>query len=72
MSKKELGNTIKKRRKLLKVRQSYLAELSGVGERTIREIESGKGNTTVDVILKLCDVLGMEMKLEVKKPNSGK
>jgi transcriptional regulator with XRE-family HTH domain len=52
---------------MLSVTQEHLAELSGVGLRTIKEIESGKGNPTFVTLSKLASVLGMEIKLEVKK-----
>jgi len=38
-----------------------------VSLRTLKAIESGKGNPTLNSINKLADVLGLEMKLEVKK-----
>ncbi len=64
---KELINTIKKRRKILHVTQENLAKLSGVGLRTLKQFESGKGNPTLLTIQKLADVLGMEICLRVKK-----
>ncbi len=63
----EIISILKERRQTLSVTQEHLAELSGVGLRTIKEIESGKGNPTFDTLSKLADVLGMEIKLEVKK-----
>ncbi len=59
--------SLKKRREILKVTQEYLAELSGVGLRTLKAIESGKGNPTVATLGKLADVLGLELKLDVKQ-----
>lgn len=64
---KELINTIKKRREILHVTQENLAKLSGVGLRTLKQFESGKGNPTLLTIQKLADVLGMEICLRVKK-----
>ena len=40
----ELIKTIKARREVLQVTQEGLAELSGVGLRTLKQFESGKGN----------------------------
>ena len=60
--------TLKKRRELLSVTQEHLAELSGVGLRTLKALESGKSNPTFKTLKILADVLGLEMKLEVKKP----
>jgi transcriptional regulator with XRE-family HTH domain len=64
---KELITTFKKRREVLGVTQEHLAELSGVGLRTLKALESGKSNPTFETLNKLGEVLGMELKLEVKK-----
>lgn len=61
-----LINTIKERRENLKVNQENLAKLSGVGLRTLKQFESGKGNPTLQTIQKLADVLGLEICLKVK------
>ena len=57
---------IKERRNELQVTQESLAELSGVGLRTLKQFESGKGNPTLLTIQKLADVLGLELCLKVK------
>jgi len=62
----ELIKTIKERRESLQVTQEQLAELSGVGLRTLKELESGKGNPTISTLHKISDVLGMEICLKVK------
>jgi len=67
MHQEELIKILKDRREALKVTQEYLAELSGVGLRTLKAIESGKGNPTLETLNKLADVLGMELKLEIRK-----
>jgi transcriptional regulator with XRE-family HTH domain len=67
MHQDELIKVLKDRREALKVTQEHLAELSGVGLRTLKSIESGKGNPTIETLNKLADVLGLELKLEVKK-----
>jgi len=61
-----LINIIKERRKLLQVSQKTLSELSGIGLRTIKEFESGKGNPTLLTVQKLLDVLGMEISFKIK------
>lgn len=68
MHQSELVNSLRHRRRILGVTQSHLAELAGVGFRTLKEIESGKGNPTVETLIKLADVLGMELQLRVKNP----
>ena len=62
----ELIKSIKERRQMLKVTQESLAELSGVGLRTLKQFESGKGNPTLLTLQKLADVLGMEVSLRLK------
>lgn len=62
----ELIKTIKERREVLQVTQEKLAELSGVGLRTLKQFESGKGNPTLATIQKIADVLGMELCLKIK------
>ena len=61
-----LINIIKERRENLKVNQENLAKLSGVGLRTLKQFESGKGNPTIQTIQKIADVLGLEVCLKVK------
>ncbi|MBB6463873.1 helix-turn-helix domain-containing protein [Flammeovirga kamogawensis] len=62
----ELIKTIKNRRETLQVNQEMLAELSGVGLRTLKQFESGKGNPTLKTVSKLADALGLELSLKVK------
>jgi len=64
---KELGVMIKQRRKELGITQPDLAELAKVGLNTLYTLEKGKGNPSLEVINKLTEVLGMELKLEIKK-----
>jgi transcriptional regulator with XRE-family HTH domain len=64
---KEIIQTIKQRRAELEVTQELLAELSGVGLRTLKGLEAGKGNPTLETLLKITEVLGLELKLEVKQ-----
>jgi len=61
---------IKDRRKVLDVTQETLAEISGVGLRTLKQFESGKGNPTLETLQKLCDALGLEIQLQIKKLDS--
>ena len=63
---REIIQSIKERREMMKVTQETLAELSGVGLRTLKQFESGKGNPTLLTLQKLADVLGMEVCLQVK------
>lgn len=62
----EIIKNIKLRREVLQVTQETLAELSDVGLRTLKQLESGKGNPTLLTLQKVADVLGMEICLKVK------
>lgn len=62
-----LIKTIKERREMLQVTQETLAELSGVGLRTLKQFESGKGNPTADTLQKLGNALGLELCFKIKK-----
>lgn len=57
---------IEKRRKFLKLTQSRLAELAGVSLRSLKAIESGKGNPTISQLAKILDVLGMKITVELQ------
>lgn len=64
-----LGQTIKNRRKELNVTQPHLAELAEISTNTLYKLERGQGNPSLEVLNKLAEVLGMELKLEVKASN---
>ncbi len=63
----EIITSIKQRRESLQVTQETLADLSGVGLRTLKQFESGKGNPTLVTLQKLGDALGLEVTLQLKK-----
>jgi transcriptional regulator with XRE-family HTH domain len=69
MSFNEIGKEIKERRKTLRITQPTLAEMSEISVNTLYKIERGQSNPTLKVLFKLANVLGMEIKLEVKKLN---
>jgi transcriptional regulator with XRE-family HTH domain len=54
---------------VLGVTQVKLSELSGIALRTINLIESGSHNPSIETIMKLAAVLGMELKLDIKQVN---
>jgi transcriptional regulator with XRE-family HTH domain len=66
MSIEEFGKIIKKRRKTLNINQADLSEISEIALHTISDVESGKGNPTFIVLNKLCETLGLDLKIEVK------
>lgn len=58
---------IKERRNLLGITQQDLADISGVALRTVKQIESGRGNPSVSTLNKIANVLGLSVDLVVKK-----
>ena len=63
----DLVRQIKERRETLKITQETLADLSGVGLRTLKQLEGGKANPTFATLSELADVLGLELVLQVKQ-----
>jgi y4mF family transcriptional regulator len=61
---------IKERREMLKITQESLADVSGVGLRTIKQLEAGKANPTFRTLQEIADVLGLELVLQVKRLNN--
>lgn len=65
----EIGTIIKKRRELLGVLQPRLAAIAGVSVRTIQLVEMGKGNPSLETLLKLTEPLGLQLQLTMKDAN---
>lgn len=63
---KQFGETIKSRRKELGITQPHLAELAKLSTNTLYKLERGQGNPSLEVLNKLAEVLGLELKLDVK------
>lgn len=63
----QIGTVIKTRRKELGITQPHLAELAGISTNTLYKLETGQTNPSLEVVQKIAEVLGMEIKLEVKK-----
>lgn len=62
-----IGEAIKKRRNDLKINQQTLADLAGVGINTLVSIERGTGNPSFTTLQSVLEVLGMELKCQMKK-----
>ena len=63
----QIGESIKNRRKELGITQPHLAELASISINTLYKLERGKGNPSLNVLNKLIEVLGLELRLEIKK-----
>lgn len=62
-----VGTVIKERRTLLGISQQDLADFSGVGISTIKDLERGVGNPSIKTLKKILDVVGLEIVLQVKQ-----
>lgn len=62
-----LAEAMKNRRKTLSLSQQDLAEMSGIGLATVKDIERGKGNPSMGTVSKILDVLGMELVCRIRK-----
>ena len=62
----DIGKKMKERRSLLRITQQDLADISGVGVRTIKDMETNKGNPSLETLCKVVDALGMEVELRIK------
>lgn len=63
----EIGSRIENRRISLGLKQEDVSEMSGITVRTLYKIEQGKGNPAFDTLNKLCEVLGLEIKVDIRK-----
>ena len=64
MNPSEIGQLIQKRRKLLGINQQAVCEIADVSLHTLSNIESGKGNPTAAVLLKVLETLGLEIEIK--------
>lgn len=62
-----IAKTVKDRRKILNIDQKTAAELSAVSVHTYSNIESATGNPSINILCKILDALGMEIRIEIKR-----
>ncbi|MDY4649250.1 MAG: helix-turn-helix domain-containing protein [Muribaculaceae bacterium] len=58
---------MKQRRETLSLTQVDLAEMSQVSLATIKDIERGKGNPTLNKVTKILDILGIEIEYRIRQ-----
>ena len=63
----EIGEKIKNKRLLLNLRMDDVAKEMGITRSTLWSIEKGKGNYTIDTLLKLLTLLNMSLEVESQK-----
>lgn len=66
---KEIGQKIRERRKLLKITQRELAEITEIGINTLTKIERGEGNPSFKILNKVLDTLGLKLEIVIKSNN---
>lgn len=67
MELKAMGKIIQTRRKSRSIVQGDLADIAGISLRTLRDIEKGVANPELQTLMSICNVLGLEIKIEVMK-----
>ncbi len=70
MSKHEIANLVHYYRKHSGLSQQELARLAGVGKTVIYDIEKGKESVRLNTLLKVFDVLNIQMKFETPFPQT--
>ena len=65
MNKEEVGKAFAVRRETLDITQARLAKLSGVSVHTLSNLETARGNVTLDVLLKVAKTLGYKVTVGV-------
>ena len=63
----DIGKVIKERRALLGISQQDLSDYSRVGISTVKDLERGVGNPSIETLKKILDVVGLEIILQVKQ-----
>lgn len=62
----DISRILKERREVLGISQLDLSQMSGISLATVKDLERGHGNPSLATLEALCEVLGMEIKLEAK------
>mgnify|MGYP000659989196 CR=1 FL=1 len=63
----KIQEVMKLQRKALGITQQDLSDMSEIAISTIKKIESGKGNPSLSTVEKIMDILGMEVKYEIRQ-----
>lgn len=62
-----LGSVVRRRRRELHLNQLDLAQLAGVSERFVREVEHDKQTLRLDKLTTVLAVLGLELRATVRQ-----
>lgn len=63
----DIVKVIKAQRKKLHISQKDLAEMADVSIATVKQIEAGRGNPSLSTVESIMEVLGMEVRYEVRQ-----
>jgi len=66
MTKIEIGQKIKEKRKIMSMPQSQLANYTGLSVVTLSQIENGKANPSLDTLNEIFHFLNLEILIVVK------
>ena len=69
MNNQQIGKIIHERRGYLNLTQKDLAEMAGITFKSISEIELGLRNPSLNTLKSILDVLGLELKVQIKSMN---
>jgi transcriptional regulator with XRE-family HTH domain len=63
----EIGKKLELLRVQLRLKQIDVAELTGLGVKTVRNIEKGREGTSIKNVIQVANVLGASLKIAIKK-----
>ena len=66
MTQKEIGESVRERRKKLGINQQTLADLAGVAVNTVVAVVRGEGNPQLTTLLTILDTLGLQADINLK------
>jgi len=69
MNNQQIGKIIQERRGYLNLTQKDVAEMAGITFKSISEIELGLRNPSLNTLKSILDVLGLELKVQIKSMN---
>jgi transcriptional regulator with XRE-family HTH domain len=69
MNSQQIGKIIQERRGYLNLTQKDVAEMAGITFKSISEIELGIRNPSLNTLKSILDVLGLELKVQIKSMN---
>jgi transcriptional regulator with XRE-family HTH domain len=62
----KINEVIRKRRKFLNLTQAQLADRAEISLKSLKSLEYGNGNPTLDSVTKVLGVLGLKLGVELK------